>query len=59
MSSFFNKYVTNVKSQAEAFEKAVDAEFEFQNPEDIQQEIMEVLAKCRRLKSMASDANRC
>jgi hypothetical protein len=58
MTSVFNKQATNVKSQAEAFEKAVSAEFEFEEPDDIQQELLEVVAKCLHLKLVASNANR-
>jgi hypothetical protein len=58
MTSVFNKQATNVKSQAEAFEKAVSAEFEFEKPDDIQQDLLEGVAKCLHLKLVASNANR-
>jgi hypothetical protein len=58
MTSFFHKHVQNAKSKRDAFEIALIAEFEFKNPDDVQQEILKVAAKYQHLKLMALDVNR-
>ena len=57
-SYLFNKHVMNAKSQTEAFEEAMTSKFEFENPEDIEQEIMGVASRYQHLKPMAWDVNR-
>jgi hypothetical protein len=58
MTSFFNNHATNPKVQTEAFEKAVRVSFEFENPDDIKLEIMQVSPRYMHLKAMAADVDR-
>ena len=48
----------NAKSQTEAFEEAVTTTFEFENPDELEQEIMAVASQYQHLKLMAADIDR-